>query len=231
MQFAIDGEHGDGNFQHDGVDVVSAHGVGGIVMGVVSVDGGRKYWSDSAAEVQRIESRAQIDEERIIGGSGPDSHAAGQSVDSLLEERLVVGHGLRTHIGGHCIQRLAGVQNLRLFVLDHDYGVVLAQAETFRTCASQCGDGRNAGDAAGESGEQVGLTNLGIEAKLEGNVIQSVLIVVNVHLVKHVGVEGEIVGSVGGFEQRVNIQDECNLGGIVITNKSVPVGDIGGTIQ
>ena len=61
-------------------------------------------------------------------------------------------------------------------------------------------------DAANESRKKIRLADLGVKAELEGHVGNAVLVVVNQHLVEHTRIEGEIVGPVGGFEQRVYVQ-------------------------
>ena len=71
---AVDGQHGDGNFQHDGVDVEAGHSIGSVVVRVVRIFGGRQNTTNSHAEVQAVEGRAQVDEEGIIGSAGPNGH-------------------------------------------------------------------------------------------------------------------------------------------------------------
>ena len=76
------------------------------------------------------------------------------------------------------------------------------------------------------------LADLRLEAELEGDVVQSVLIVVDVHFVQHAGIEGEIVGSVGGFKLKGStFRMNVTFGGIVIADKGVPVRNIGGAVQ
>src|ERR1019366_6224751 len=38
MDFAVHRQHRDRDFQHDGIDVVAAHGVGSLIVGIVSID-------------------------------------------------------------------------------------------------------------------------------------------------------------------------------------------------
>src|SRR5439155_22208478 len=72
----------------------------------------------TCTEIQRIEGAAEVDEERIVHGSGEDLDAAdarsGQAVDTLLRQRRggagypggqingyrrIAWHGARSHIG------------------------------------------------------------------------------------------------------------------------------------
>ena len=75
MNLAVDREHRDGNFQHNGVHVEAGHCIGSVVVGVIGVLRCRQHTANSHAEVEGIEGRAQIDEEWIIHSSGENAYA------------------------------------------------------------------------------------------------------------------------------------------------------------
>ena len=95
----------------------------------------------------------------------------------------------------------------------------------------QGGDRRDPGEAADKSGKQLGVADLSCEAELEGHIRNSILIVVDKHLIDHVVIEGEIVRPVGRLKKRVNVQNEGDVVRIIVADKGVPVGDIRGTVQ
>ena len=78
---AVHRQHRDGNFQHNGIDVVAADGVGSIVVGIVSIDRRRQNRTDSPAEIQRVKRSPQVDEEWVIRGSGPYADSVAQAVE------------------------------------------------------------------------------------------------------------------------------------------------------
>ena len=57
------------------------------------------------------------------------------------------------------------------------------------------------------------------------------MIVINLHFVKDIGVERKIVRTVGGFKERVNVQNHRDPVRVVKADECVPVGDVCGTIQ
>src|SRR5215469_7140510 len=108
---------------------------------------------------------------------------------------------------------------------------MLPQGETFGAGTVQRSNGRNAGNAADITGEHVRQANLRKETELEGDVFHSVAVIVNLHLVSHVGIEGEVVGAVGRFEERVNVEDHRYPVRMVIADERVPVGYVRGVVQ
>ena len=130
VELAIDRQHGDGNFQHHRVDVEASHRIGRVIVRVVRVFCGRKYAAYSHSEVQSIESRAQIDEERVIGRSGPNAQVVAQAIDSLVEQGLIVGHGQRADVGRNSVERLSTAQASGHAILDHGDGIGLPQTKT-----------------------------------------------------------------------------------------------------
>src|SRR5450755_3291855 len=65
VKLSIHGEHGDGDFQHDRVDVVAGNGVGSVVVLVIGINGLGQYATDAHAEIERVEGSSQVDVKRI----------------------------------------------------------------------------------------------------------------------------------------------------------------------
>jgi hypothetical protein len=198
----------------DGVHVVARHVVRRDVHRVVLVVHLRQHAAAGfGPEVQRVEGAAEVDVERIVGRAGEAANAVAEVVDALVVERLVVRHRARAHIGRHRVELAAAAQIERPAVADGRHGVALAQAEAFGAGAVEGGDLRNAEQAAHEAGEDARVALFGLEAELERDVFDRVVVVVDLHLVEHVGIEGEVVGPVGRLEQRIDRQHHRQLRG------------------
>jgi hypothetical protein len=104
-------------------------------------------------------------------------------------------------------------------------------AEALRPGAVERGDLRDAEQAADEAGEDAGVALLGLEAELQGDVGDRVVVVVDLHLVEDLGIEGKVVRAVGRLEQGIHRQDHGQLGRVVVADERVPVGDVGGAIE
>src|SRR5207247_9879844 len=145
-------------------------------------------------------------------------------INALVERILIGGQGHRSHVRGHRRQRVSVGQVCGDAVLNHGDRICLAQAEALRTGTAERSDLWNAGNAADKSGEHSRLTNLGVETELESDVLNSVMVVVNLHLIANVGIEGEVVGSIGWLEEPVDVKDHGDAVGMMVTDKCVPVG-------
>ena len=75
MNLAVDREHRDGNFQHNGVHVETGHCIGSVVVSVIGILRCRQHAANSHAEVQGIEGGSQVDVEGIIHSSGENAYA------------------------------------------------------------------------------------------------------------------------------------------------------------
>ncbi len=92
--------------QRNRIHVKAGQRIGGVILPVVLIliDGKHSAGSQEGGagpEVQRIESRAKVDEERIVNSTREDRHAIWKVVNALLSQRCVVGHGPRTNVGGY----------------------------------------------------------------------------------------------------------------------------------
>src|SRR5450755_4701398 len=231
VKLAIHGEHGDGDFEHDRVDVIAGHGVGRVVVLVVGINRWGQYATDTHAEIERVEGCSQVDEEWIVHRTGEDPHVAPQIDHPLVEERVVVRHGQRADIRRNRIGRLAFGQVGGYSVLDHGDGVRLAKAKTFRTRAAQGRDLGNSGDSSDKSGEDPGQLNLGCETKLERDVRHPVLIVVDFHFVQDIGIERKIVGPVGRLKEGIDVENHGDAIRMVVAYERVPIGNVGCVIK
>ena len=191
----------------------------------------RQHTAHAHTEVKRVERRAQVDEERIVHRTGKYAHIVRQVANPLVEQRLVVGHRARSDVGRHCVQSLAFAEERRLAALNHGDGVGLPQTEALGTRTRQRSDRRNTGNAAHQTGEQSWLANFRGEAELESDVFDSVLIVIDLHFIEHVGIEGKIVWPVGRFEKRIDVKDHGDAVRMVVTDEGVPVGYVRGAIE
>ena len=120
---------------------------------------------------------------------------------------------------------------LAVMVIDQGDAVRLAQAEALRTIAVEGRDGRNVQQAADETGEDFGKTEFVFDTEVKRDVFVAVVVVVDLHLIEDVGVEGEVVGAVGRFQKRVDIEDHDHLVGMFGADEGVPVGDVGLLVQ
>ena len=231
VNLAIDSKHLDGNFQHDGVHVEAGYSIGSVIVSIISILRCRQHAADSHAEVEGVEGRAQVDVERIIHSSREDANIVAQVVNCLVEQRLVIRHSPRAHVGWNREQRLPIVQASGFSVLDHGYGVILEQAQTFGACSVQRRDRRDTSNASHQCSEQVGLTEFGGETELEDYVFHPVLVVVYPHFIEHIGIEGKIVGAIRWLEERINVEDHGDPVRVIVADKGVPVGDVRGTIE
>ena len=200
-------------------------------MRIVTVNLRTENAAHSHAEVQRVKCRTEINKERIVHGPGKHPNSIAKLVDPLIKQRLIVRHGLRTYVRGDRKKGFAFGQVGGLTIFDQRDVVSLAQAQALRARAIQGSNRRNACKPADEAGKQSRLANLRVEAKLKRNVFFAVMIVINFHFVKDIGVEREIVRSVGGFKERVDIQDHGDPVRVVKADERIPVGDVCGTIQ
>src|SRR5262249_42328779 len=164
VSFSIYSEHGYGYFENDGIYVVAGHGVRGVITFVVCIHRRAKDPTNSHAEVQRVESRAQVNEEWVVDRSGKNADAIAEIIDSLLKQTVVARHGARARVARHRKQRAAAREIGRDAIPDHGDGIVLAKVQTFRTGSVKARDRRYTRDAADFSGEHTGQTDLGGEA-------------------------------------------------------------------
>src|SRR5579863_5602216 len=102
MDGSITGQQGNRNLDGNGIDVEPCHGIRGKIEVVIGVCLWRQYAAaGSHAEVETIESSAQVNEERVRDRSCkyPDvgSAVALQAIDTLRGKRVVVRHGSGAH--------------------------------------------------------------------------------------------------------------------------------------
>src|SRR5262249_24389313 len=116
-------------------------------------------------------------------------------------------------------------------ILEHGHGVGLTKTQAVGARPIEGSDWRNASESTDEAGKQAGLANLRVETKLEGDVLFSILVVVNFHFVENVGIEGEIVRAVGGFKERIDIQNHGDPVRMVKADERVPIGHVGGAVE
>ncbi len=83
MHQTVGRQHGDRNFENDAVYVEAGQSIGRVVVVIVGIDGRLQHAAARRhAEVQRIESRAQVDEERVGNRSGENADTARQVIES-----------------------------------------------------------------------------------------------------------------------------------------------------
>ena len=70
-----------------------------------------------------------------------------------------------------------------------------------------------------------------VEAELETDVGFSILVVVDVHYIANVGIEGKVVGSVGGLEKAVDVEDHGDAVGMIVADKGVPVSHVRAVVE
>jgi hypothetical protein len=75
------------------------------------------------------------------------------------------------------------------------------------------------------------LLDLGLEAELEGDVGNAVVVVVDLHFVEDAGVEREVIRSVRGLQKWIYIEDEDHPVGMLGTDEGKPIGDVGLLVQ
>ena len=142
------------------------------------------------------------------------------------------------------VEPLTGVKRNALGTAVHGHGVGLAQAQTGCPWSIERGNRRgnnrcarshwrrrvlrsvDSVAGAGEPGKQLRSPNLCLELNVEGQIGKSVVIVIDLDLVKNVGIEGKEIGPVAGFEEGIHIHDECDPIGMVVTDKRVEVCDV-----
>lgn len=166
-------------------------------MLIVCIDrGGQHTASGSHAKVQRIEEATQVDEERIGNRTCECPDSVRQRVDALLAERGVIRHGARADVGGNGEQSLTVVELLVVGAGQHGDGICLPLAEALRTRAVQSSDRWQTGQSSHEPSEHIGQANLCLELELEGDIFHTVMVVIDLHFVQHVGIEGKIIRAV-----------------------------------
>ncbi len=116
-------------------------------------------------------------------------------------------------------------------VLDHGYCIGLSQAQAFGASTVQRSNLGETSDSAHKAGEDSGLTDLSVETELETDVSFSILIIVDVHCVTNVGIKGKVVGSVGGLEEPVDVEDHGYAVGVIVTDKGVPVSHVRAVVE
>jgi hypothetical protein len=85
------------------------------------------------------------------------------------------------------------------------------------------------GDAvacADEAGEHARRADFGVEAELEAHILHGVVVVVHPDGVQDLGIEGEVVGAVAGFQQRIDVEDERDPAGVVVADEGEEIGDV-----
>src|SRR5579863_1294460 len=123
----------------------------------------------------------------------------------LLKQFAIARHGLWADVRRHSVKCFAFAQHSAYAVLDHHHRVSLPKTQTFGTLASQRSNRRNAGNAADKAGENIRHADFRLETELESDIRNSVAIVVDMHFIENVGIERKIIGSVGGFQEPVDV--------------------------
>src|SRR5206468_9449556 len=104
VSFSVHSQHGNRNFQYDGVNVETGNSIRRVIVGIVGVDSGAQNSSHTHPKVERIESRAQIDIERIVDGSCEYANSISKVVDTLIEEVIVIRHRKWPDVRGNGIK-------------------------------------------------------------------------------------------------------------------------------
>ena len=196
--------------------------------------------------VERVEGAAQVDPEGIVRGAGKDVYVFPTGrVGAGIEKRRVV-HGARADVGRHGKEWFAArvAQAMKASILDHGDRIALALAETGTV---EIGDSRRNHQGSRRDGrwrigrrrdavagarinlEQVRQALLGIETKLEDDVLLGVVIVVYLDLIQDFVVKREPVRSVARFEQRVYAQDKRDARHrwvAAVTAECIDIGDV-----
>src|SRR5438876_9617707 len=84
MNLAVDREHRDGNFQHNGVHVEAGHCIGSVVVGVIGVLRCRQHTANSHAKVGGLEAAAQSIKEGTTNVPGKTASAMAKSANTWL---------------------------------------------------------------------------------------------------------------------------------------------------
>src|SRR5262249_2429758 len=119
----------------------------------------------------------------------------------------------------------------RFAVLDHGYGVGLAQAQALRTWALQRRNRRKACKVSDKAGKQAWYSDLCLEAELESDVFDAIVVIVHFHFVEQIGIKGEVVGPMRWFEERIHVQNHRDQVRVVVADKRVPVGNVSSTVE
>ena len=159
----------------------------------------------SVADRERVECRAEIDEERIVTLAGEHLAAVRQAPDRLVGEHVVVGHRLRPDVVRghgqvaceHVVRHLVSVP----VVLDRDHvGLVLVQVGRVDRV-----------DRRGRIQERVGVPDVVLEREQEPNVGPAVAGVVDVQPVPRTLVELVEVRPSGRILERDPVGDHRQL--------------------
>ena len=247
VELAVAGQQSDRHLDGDGVDVEASHVIGSEIAGVVGVLFLREHGRDAGAvgqgpEIQRVEGGTQVDPERIVRRAGKHADSLTDLINTLFGQARIIRHGARPDVGGYGDQ--AAGQLGAFFAAYQRDRIALAQAQSFRTGTVQGGDSRRnhrgtgrdrrgrigrCGDAvagADETGEHAGRADFGAETELEAQIFLGVLIVIDANGVHNFRIEREIVRPVAGFQQRIDIEDQRDLAGVVVADESEKVGDV-----
>src|SRR6185312_4169659 len=90
---------------------------------------------------------------------------------------------------------------------------------------------RNSRNAADKPCKDAGLTDFGVKAEFETNIRLAVAVIIHIHDIANIGIEGKVIGSVRRLEKAIHVENHGHAIGVIVTYKSVPIGYIRGMVQ
>ena len=203
------------DLQGDRVDVVARE----IVLAATGVAG-------AVADVDRVERRPEVHEERVLDLAGEDLAAALQRLDRLRGDGVVVRDRLRPDVvrrDGHVTRDAVDVDQAPALVVVLTRDVVELLDVELRVV--------DRGDARQRVEERVGIADLGPELEPVADVVVAVARVVDVQVVRRPVVEAVEVRAPGRILERDPVGDDRQRVGRVGRDEGIDVGVVRGGID